>query len=201
MSTNKYGDVTIETPRGPSLQLSLSLPQSRVTALREVRRLLGGPGEFWECGVYKGYTAELIHNAIGDDRTLRLFDTFAGCPEAGPEDTTRWDWATTLPEVQAIVHGPHVHYHVGRIPETFAGLEAAEIAFVYLDVTLYQGTRDTLRFVIPRLVPGGVIFVRDYVGSREKWPGVVRAVDEVLRNWFTRDFSLEVVGYDGVIRV
>jgi hypothetical protein len=93
----------------------------------------------------------------------------------------RWDWDTSLSAVMSEL-GPTVpantHFHVGEIPGSMRGLESAQIAFVYLDLTLYAGTKGALEFIVPRLVSKGQIFIRDYYGSTKKWPGLVRAVDE-----------------------
>lgn len=140
---------------------------------------LAVPGEFWECGVHRGKTSVVLRNLLRDTgRTLRLFDTFAGRPAKGRYDTgrslTSFD-DTSLAAVQALLPEPFVAWHPGLIPETFAGLEDARIAFAYVDLDLYSSTRDALAFIRPRLVPGGAIVVDDY--DDPTWPGVTVAVD------------------------
>jgi len=113
-------------------------------------------------------------------RTLRLFDTFTGRPDKTAHDTGCSDSLfaeTSLADVQALV--PQAVYHVGVIPETFAGLEDARIAFAYVDLDLYQGTLDAVAFILPRLVPGGVMVVDDYL-EPVVWPGVKLAVDALV---------------------
>jgi len=171
---------------------------SRPTAMRLVNESLALAGEFWECGVCRGNTAKMIKDRIGDDRVLRLFDTFSSCPLPSPEDlggpeARWWSFDTTLDLVKSRVSGPNVFYHVGVVPETFAGLEDAKVAFAYVDLTLYLGTKGALSFVVPRLVPGGTVFIRDYYGSTKKWPGLVKAVDEL-------GLDLERHDYDAVVR-
>lgn len=164
------------------------------------RRCLALPvGEIWECGVYKGGTALILAAIMSGHhrhRVLRLFDTFTGRPEKGPFDTGRSDSDfadTSLEAVRAAV-GPHgfVQYHAGRIPQTFDGLEESRIAFAYVDMDLYQSTYDALRFIMPRLVSGGVILVDDYL-EPETWPGVRIAVDELAPH-------AQAVGRAAVIR-
>lgn len=138
-------------------------------------------GEFWECGVHRGKRSAVLRQLLlGTGRTLRLFDTFAGRPAKGPRDTgpsaTSFD-DTSLDAVQARLPDRFIAWHPGVIPETFAGLENARIAFAYVDLDLYASTRDALAFVRPRLAPGGAIVVDDY--GDPSWPGVRAAVDEL----------------------
>ncbi len=137
--------------------------------------------EWWECGVHQGKTSCQL--AEMHPRILRLFDTFTGRPPIGPEDGTQLGEGTqftdtSLEMVRQRLPQPWVVCHAGMIPDTFMGLEQARISFAYLDLDLYRSTRDALAFVIPRLTSGGVIVVHDY-GTRH-WPGVSRAVDEVV---------------------
>ena len=153
-----------------------------VSEIREVWGALSRvrvEGEAWECGVYCGETSiHLVRVAAQQRRVLRLFDTFCGRPEKGPHDTGGSQTAfrdTSLKRVQQTV-GNYPIYHAGRIPQTFQGLEDTRIAFAYLDMDLYQSTFDALAFIVPRLVPGGVILVDDY-DAPVQWPGVRLAVD------------------------
>lgn len=144
------------------------------------------PGEFWECGVYKGGTAMLLERVIarsGNGATLRLFDTFEGLPDADAarDFHRRGEFADTSREaVAARVAADFVRIHPGRIPDTFAGLEDRRIAFAHVDVDLYQSVLDCCRFVYPRLSAGGVMVVDDY-GLRF-CPGARKAVDEYFRD-------------------
>ena len=141
-------------------------------------------GERWECGVHKGFSAVEFGKLILDSkrhRPLRLFDTFAGRPPSGPHDGSHGSaFENTSPElVRERLPLPFVSLHQGVIPESFAGLEGSRIAFAYIDLDLYEGTRSALEFVLPRLVPGGQLVVDDY-SARGVWPGVSMAVDEIL---------------------
>ncbi len=153
------------------------------------RHALGcGPGgEFWECGVYKGGTAMLLAQVLAsrdNPPTLRLFDTFAGLPDADPTrdfhkqgefgDTAQADVAA---RVAAMAGGrDFARIHAGRIPQTLAGLDDSRIAFAHVDVDLYESVLDCCRFIYPRLLAGGVMLFDDY-GFRS-CPGARKAVDE-----------------------
>ena len=139
--------------------------------------------DLWECGVYKGGTARLLKNLVAAHSapaSLHLFDTFAGMPETDPQRDLhgRGDFGDTdLASVQRAV-GPseRVVYHQGFIPDTFGGLEGARIAVAHIDVDIYQSVRDCCEFILPRLVPGGILMIDDY----GYWDGSRRATDEWL---------------------
>lgn len=145
------------------------------------------PGEFWECGVYKGGTARLLADLLaestrpdGQSATLRLFDTFAGMPEAdGKLDVFEaGEYSdTSVDAVRAVVGHPDLAvFHPGFIPDTFDGLNDSRIAFAHVDVVLYHAIRDCCEFIYPRLVPGGILLFDDY--GIAACPGARKAVDE-----------------------
>lgn len=143
------------------------------------------PGEFWECGVYRGYTSKLLAGLLRENqpRTLRLFDTFHGRPPIGPKDGTvghsDFNGGKLEQEVRLAVPDEFASIHKGLIPETFKGLEDSKIAFAFVDLDLYQSTKDALEFILPRLQKGGLVVIHDYNESR-CWPGVKIAVDELV---------------------
>lgn len=141
-------------------------------------------GEFWECGVYRGGSAHLLAEVMSSTSQtpppLRLFDTFAGMPatDAARDFHSKGDFSDTgVAEVQKRV-GPRafVHYHEGRIPETFMGLESSKIALAHIDVDIYQSVIDSIAFIMPRLARGGIVIFDDY--GFPTCPGARQAVDE-----------------------
>ena len=68
-----------------------------------------------------------------------------------------------------------------------------QIAFAFLDGDFYESIRDSLKLVIPRMQPGGVVVVDDY--AREALPGAAKAVHELLP-----DSDIQTVHNLGVIR-
>lgn len=164
----------------------LQLPRGRAERLwSSANKALATPGgEFWECGVYRGGSASLLAEVLRDfPRPLRLFDTFrgfAGVSEQDREDVRngRMFYSEDVVEdVRRFVEAEFVSIHPGAIPQGFAGLENSKIAFVNLDVDLYWPTREALSFILPRMVPGGVIVVDDY--DDPDWPGVAKAINEL----------------------
>ena len=145
------------------------------------------PGEFWECGVYKGGTARMfaeLLSAQGDGRILHLFDTFAGMPEtdAAHDLHQRGDFSdTSLERVRSFVgHRSRTEFHPGFIPDTFTPMQSSAIAFAHIDVDIYRSVTDCCAFIYPRLVSGGTMVFDDY--GFPTCPGARQAVDEFFHD-------------------
>lgn len=140
------------------------------------------PGINAEVGVYKGGTGLLI--AANSKKEVHLFDTFEGLPQEDPTIDTghrKGDFNdVTLEHVQNLLKNyPNAHIHKGLFPQdTGHNITDKRFAFVYLDVDLYESTKDSLEFFYPRMVPGGVIVTDDY--NWHATPGVNKAMDEFL---------------------
>lgn len=145
------------------------------------------PGAFAEVGVYKGDSAAILH-AFDPDRELYLFDTFTGFPaydlegetgEAATYTTDNFADADAEHILTKFDNKDNIHLQMGYFPDTVKGLEEKRFALVNLDADLYNPTKAALEFFYLRLSPGGVIFIHDY---NIKWPGIIQAVDEFVRN-------------------
>ena len=147
------------------------------------RQALQLPGEFWECGVYRGGTAMLFARILAstkpEDIRLRLFDTFQGMTETDPSRDRHHGGdfhQTDLGTVKSYLPEPFVAFHPGIIPDTFAGLKDTRLALVHVDLDIYRSYLDCLEFVYPRLLPGGFIICDDY--GFPSCPGARQATDE-----------------------
>lgn len=152
-----------------------------------LRQAMQLEGSILECGVFRGGTALLAARTIaesGHPRALHLFDSFSGMPEtlAGVDRFQKGDFHQTSAERVAALLAPYpfASLHVGFIPDTFAGLETGPIAWVHVDVDLYQAIHDCVKYIYPRMVPGGMIVFDDY--GFPSCPGARRAVDEAFAN-------------------
>jgi len=150
------------------------------TLLRQALKL---DGDVWECGVYRGGTAAMMAAMLADlcpAKRLYLFDTFQGMPEtdSAKDSHQRGDFADTSREAVAsyVGHADLCILRPGFIPDTFAGLESAKIAFAHIDVDIYRSILDCLEFIWPRLSLGGFIVFDDY--GFPSCPGARSAVDE-----------------------
>lgn len=145
---------------------------------KTLQQALRLPGDFVECGVFRGGTALLEAQTLQGlalGRRLHLFDSFAGIAETPGEIDRfqRGDFSNTSAEAVARLLEPYpfVRIHAGFIPGTFAGLKIDSIAWAHIDVDTYQSVHDCISYIYPRLVPGGFMIFDDYgfpscVGAR-----------------------------------
>ncbi|MBL4757460.1 MAG: class I SAM-dependent methyltransferase [Rhizobiales bacterium] len=139
------------------------------------------PGDFVECGVYKGATALLLCRvAQGAGRSVHLFDSFEGLPEPGSNDGDYWkagSFAAGSKPTEEILASFSCHrIYKGWIPDRFAEAGDEPVAFVHIDVDLFQPTWDSLEYFYPRLSPGGIVLFDDY--GFLSCPGAKKAVDD-----------------------
>jgi tetratricopeptide (TPR) repeat protein len=153
--------------------------------LRLFERALPLDGDIAECGCWRGLSSYLMCRRlqIADSEFTGLgyhiFDSFHGLARPGREDSVspsvEGKFAVTLHEVRENLREfPDIEFHPGWIPETFPGLPERRYRFIHVDVDLFEPTRSSLEYFLPRLVSGGVIVCDDY-----NWAGAKRAVDEV----------------------
>lgn len=122
----------------------------------------GVPGAMAEVGVYKGDTSRFLKRSR-PERTLYLFDTFEGFPDADLTTADARFRDTGMDYVaQRIGTTDGVVFRKGYFPETAAGLEDERFAFVLLDLDLYAPMLAGLEFFYPRLAPGGFLVLHDY---------------------------------------
>jgi O-methyltransferase len=147
-------------------------------------------GDFAECGVYQGGTAFLIGNVLQAarvDKTLHLFDTFAGMPDTVVRERDKHekgDFGDTSRESVERYLAPFSHVvdiHAGFIPESFEEVKDAKFACVHIDVDIYQTAWDCCEFFYERLVKGAVMVFDDYGYVKYK-DAEKRAVDEFFAN-------------------
>ena len=143
------------------------------------------PGDVAELGVFRGEFAALINEAF-PDRTIHLFDTFAGFPAEDVEvdktqglsgakvgDFSETDKAAVekrLPRKEKAV------FHEGYFPTTFSSCTEKTFAFVSVDADLYAPTAAALPLFWDRLSPGGVLLVHDV--NSTQFSGAGKAVRE-----------------------
>lgn len=195
----RFPDLDDETRAiiGRVLPYTMTSPE-RISAVVEAVRYVEArdvPGDFVECGVWKGGSSMAAALAFRSPRPFHLFDTFEGM--APPDEVDqRYDGAAAktlfadkaksdsawcyspLDEVKANMGatgyaGP-VHYIKGKVEDTIPDHAPERIALLRLDTDWYESTRHELAHLYPRISPGGVLIIDDY----GYWKGARRAVDE-----------------------
>lgn len=156
------------------------------------------PGDFAECGVYRGGTAVLTAATLVEggvrDKKLHLFDTFAGMPttaDSDPSSHKEGDFGdTSLDHVKGLLREyPFVTFNPGFIPKTLEAVKDRTFAMAHIDVDLYQSTRDAFEFFYPRMSPGGIMLCDDY-GAPAYIEAAKKAVDEFFANKPEKPISL-----------
>lgn len=141
------------------------------------RELDDVPGAMAELGVFRGEFAAAM-NALQPERTLYLFDTFAGFDpnEAAPEGlAAAHENASADAVLRRLPSAEKAVVRAGLFPETAAGLEGETFALVSLDADLEASTLAGLRWFAPRMEPGGYLLLHDW--NHPGLPGVRRALE------------------------
>lgn len=156
------------------------------------------PGAFVECGVFKGASFArfaMFRHLFESEETRMLvgFDTFGAFPETGFDaDRGRRQQfvesagadSLSVEQLQRILAlkgcGGNVTLVPGDIRQTVpAFLEEhleLRIALLHVDVDVLEPSEVAMKWLAPRVVPGGVIVLDDY----GIFPGATRAIDEYL---------------------
>jgi len=142
-------------------------------------------GSVAELGVARGGITRLL-SAMFPHKNVYAIDGFTGLVDTDP----KFDLlpAKTFADIEvettreALRECKNVILYHGIFPAVIdARLSNDRFSLVHLDTDTYQSIRAGLRFFVPRLVRGGMIFIDDY--GWDKAPGVQRAVDEMLPEW------------------
>jgi len=147
----------------------------------------GVDGDVIEAGAWRGGASLLVRatlDALGDDRTVWVADSFQGFPEAADDDAeglrlSAFDFlAVPLDEVRKSFARLGCDRGVELVPGFFAdtlpALSGRRWSLIRLDADTYEPTRLALASLYPGLAVGGYVVVDDY-GS---FPDCRRAVDE-----------------------
>lgn len=202
----------IETIRyvSPYTLTSIHRLHALIQAVKHVSR--GGiAGDIVECGVWRGGSmmaaARTLRNLRDTDRSLYLFDTFAGMTRPtvqdvsfGGESALRHferaqrssgegsEWCnSSLAEVREAMESTgyppsKVVLVEGKVEATIPDAAPERIALLRLDTDWYESTRHELIHLYPRLAEGGVLIIDDY----GHWMGARKAVDEYFAEYGVR---------------
>jgi O-methyltransferase len=133
------------------------------------------PGDFVECGVYRGGSAgvlgyEAMRSKLG--RKLWLYDSFAGMPETVEKDddssrSLTGSYVGSEQQTRRIMHRlkvPEEQYRivVGLFEDTFPVAERVEIALLHIDCDFYTPVKLSLEKFYEFVQPGGYVLLNDY---------------------------------------
>jgi hypothetical protein len=163
------------------------------------------PGEFVECGVWRGGQAMLAAYTLIKEkdmtRKMFLYDTYAGMSKPGELDVRLGRRTPTIKEwenANKAVHNEWCYASLdevkenmfltgypkenfifvkGKVEETIPDTIPIKIALLRLDTDFYESTYHELKYLYPVLQPGGILMIDDY-GS---WAGSREAVDQYFK--------------------
>ncbi len=161
----------------------------------------GIPGDFVECGVWRGgsvmlMAATLLAKGV-TDRKIHLYDTFEGMAAPTAEDLDldgkhADDLLAAAPDREELIWclapldqvkanlaeigypAENYSFIKGKVEDTLPGTIPGQIAILRLDTDWYASTKHELEHLYPRLIQGGVLIIDDY----GHWRGSRQAVDE-----------------------
>ncbi len=163
----------------------------------------GIPGDFVECGVWRGGSCMLMAGTLlsmnDTSRRIYLYDTFSGMTEPGDDEVLTgtnvparsfWDrnhggnkkWlCVSAGEVTANLAGTgyplrQFELVVGDVRNTLPNDHHRAIAILRLDTDFYDSTKHELIHLYPLVSRSGVVLIDDY-GC---WSGARRAADEYI---------------------
>ncbi len=160
------------------------------------------PGDFVECGVWKGGSCMLIALTLlkenSGSRRIWLYDSFEGMPKPGdqdgPDEKSEWvrkstgtdssNWClASEDEVRQNIYSTGYPVNLfsiikGKVEDTLPGTIPSQISLLRLDTDWYASTKHELIHLYPLLPKGAVLIIDDY-GA---WQGARKATDEYFGN-------------------
>lgn len=163
------------------------------------------PGDFVECGVWKGGSSMMIAYVLKDlgitNRTIWMYDTYEGMSEPDEHDTdysgksaaiqleeadkqdpnSVWCYSS-LEEVKTNVSTigypmDNIRFIQGKVEESIPGSIPDKIALLRLDTDWYSSTMHELVHLYPLLESRGVLIIDDF----GHWEGAKKAVLEYFQ--------------------
>ncbi|MBI4963470.1 MAG: class I SAM-dependent methyltransferase [Desulfomonile tiedjei] len=137
------------------------------------------PGDFVECGVFKGDMSWVVAKSVRFaemDRTFYLYDTFEGfshkysSKEDFPHNPGFFEFAQeayssgNLFEYvsERFAQFPNVRIVKGVLPDVLEEVSPLQIAYLHIDINSPAAEKAVLNSLFHRVVPGGVVVFDDY---------------------------------------
>ena len=172
------------------------------------------PGDFVECGTWRGGLAALMLYYAKDteDKRLYVYDTFEGMPEPGENDCgtskrmyeeNKGDWCRAgLDVVKSVLqqvdpsYSDYCYLIKGKVEDTLDLIAPQTIALARLDTDWYESTKEELEVLYPRVQPRGYVLIDDY----SDWNGCRQAVDEYFSSIQSTTYIKSIVDGSLVIQ-
>lgn len=130
------------------------------------KRAMKLPGDFAECGCYRGISARILCDYLDfskSDKSFYLYDIFEH-DEAMNHHAMPGHSATLYDEVcERFVDAPNVHITKGAVPGSLDQLEPpGDIAFLHIDMNNAEAEVGALERLFDKVVTGAIIIFDDY---------------------------------------
>ena len=163
------------------------------------------PGDFVECGVWKGGSAMIIARTLlklnEKGRKIYLYDTFTGMTKPTDKDKkisdssptiniwekkqkngyNEWNFSPINEVEENMLSTKYLRENIifvkGRVENTIPSVVPAQIALLRLDTDWYESTYHELNHLFPLLSDRGVLIIDDY----GHFAGAKEAVDEYFK--------------------
>ncbi len=179
---------------------------SKLLSLAEI--CLEQEGDFVELGCYRGDTSVLLGRLLQKtNKTLWIYDSFAGLPAKTSEDSSGaganfqgGELAVSKTEVVAKIRRAgltNVRVKKAWFDDLSVSDLPGKISFAFIDGDFYRSQKQGLKLVLPKLVSGGIIVCHDY--NNPELPGASQAVDEFLGQ--NPKFRLQVYQSLAILRI
>ncbi len=152
-------------------------------------------GDLVELGCNAGQSSVLIEalrQALHQQKRFRVYDSFAGLPEASQGDGAAAIQAGSMAVSREAFEQTFAQFDQslpdicpGWFAETLPQQLPAQVGWAYLDSDRYDSIALSLEALIPRLQAGGVLIIDDYL--THKFPGV----EQACRDYLPANFTLE----------
>lgn len=130
------------------------------------------PGDFVECGTYKGGSAAILSKYLGETRHLWLYDSFEGMPNTSDKDgEAAKDWigqcVGAIADVKSVMNAvgtSETSYTIkpGWFETTFGQDRPQQIALLHCDADWYDSVTLVLETFYPQIAPGGCVILDDF---------------------------------------
>jgi len=151
-------------------------------ALQALVKTLPPGAKVAELGTFQGRSSVALAGVLPPGGELHCVDHFEGAllqpGQTRPPvaETVRANLAALEANLKLFGLTGRIKVHVSRTTDAAARFADASLHLIYVDAGHdYASVRADLAAWYPKLAPGGFLVCDDY---EEKWPGVIRAVDE-----------------------
>lgn len=162
------------------------------TLVWAAKTVLSVPGDFVECGVFRGFMSQVVCKVLKFETVPRqfwLYDTFAGLAESRSSVEERdalnayyeksrqegYVYDEVLAKFSAY---PNVKVMRGIVPDVFASGCPRRIAYLHIDMNAIAAEIAALDALFAKVTPGGIVVLDDY--GRNNYADMHRAE----RAWF-----------------